>query len=218
MKLSLNNLTLDHLYRALALPDFDAAAAWLKMAPQPRPLERSVEKPGSAKTAGVLLIVYPDRDHLTFTLTRRTDNVASHKGQISLPGGAQEQGETTRQTALRETCEEIGLCLEDSNLIGVLTPIYVSVSDFEIHPFVARLDSHPQFNPDPIEVAEVLEAPLLSLLDDGLKERERWNLRGAEMDVPFYRINGQIVWGATAAILSELEWRLRHVFQADTQR
>jgi 8-oxo-dGTP pyrophosphatase MutT (NUDIX family) len=185
------------------------------MAPRPRPLERSIDQPGAAKLAGVLILLYPDEDRLVFALTRRTETVATHKGQISLPGGAQEPGETVSQSALRETCEEIGVCLDETCLVGGLTHLYLGVSDFDIYPFVAYVPQRPDFHPDPVEVAGMLEFPLPLLVDDGIKEMERWTLRGVELDVPFYRLDGQIVWGATAAILSEFEVRLRAALGAD---
>jgi 8-oxo-dGTP pyrophosphatase MutT (NUDIX family) len=203
------NPTLDDVRRALALADFDHVAAWLRMIPRPRPLERPPDQSGSVRLAGVLLLLYPRDGALSFALTRRTETLASHKGQISLPGGAQEPGEKLTESALRETCEEVGVCLDETCLAGALTPMYLIVSDFQIHPFVGAVDKPPDFHPDPAEVAEMLEFPLPLLLDDSIKDMERWNLRGTEMDVPFYRVNGQIVWGATAAMISEFEGRLR---------
>jgi len=201
--------TLDDVRRALALPGFDHVAAWLRMAPRRRPLERPDDQAGQARLAGVLILLYPRQGALTFALTRRTEIVATHKGQISLPGGAQEPGETLAQAALRETCEEIGVCLDESCLVGALTHMYLSVSDFDIYPFVSIVPERPDFRPDPAEVAGMLEFPLPLLVDDSIKETEHWNLRGMELDVPFYRLDGQVVWGATAAILSEFEVRLR---------
>lgn len=205
------NPTLQDVQRALALPNFDVMTAWMRMAPAFRPMERPPDFEGQPKPAGVFLLLYPYNDALTFLLTRRTESVATHKGQISLPGGAQEAGETIAQAALRETCEELHICLDEGRLIGALTPLYVIVSDFLIHPFVGYVPTQPTFQPDPVEVAGVLEFPLPQLLDNTIKATERWNLRGLEADVPFYRIHGQTVWGATAIILSEFEGRLRQV-------
>lgn len=205
------NPTLDDVRRALALTDFDNVAAWMRMAPRFRPLERPEDLSGTARLAGVLILLYPHAGALTFALTRRTEIVATHKGQISLPGGAQEPGETISQSALRETCEEIGVCLDETCLVGALTHLYLGVSDFDIYPFVGYVPQRPDFHPHVGEVASMLEFPLPLLVDDAIKETERWTLRGVEMDVPFYRLDGQIVWGATAIILSEFEVRLRMV-------
>lgn len=209
--------TLDDVRRALALPGFDVLSAWMKMAPMPRPLERPADRPGSVRVAGVLLLIYPHAGGLTFALTRRTDTLASHKGQISFPGGAVESGETPAQAALRETREEVGVALEPAHLIGELTAIYVIVSDFEIHPVVGYAPQRPDFRPDSAEVAELLEPPLTLLLDDTIKTRERWNLNGRELDVPFYRMQGHAVWGATAVMLSEFEQRLRAAMAGETR-
>jgi 8-oxo-dGTP pyrophosphatase MutT (NUDIX family) len=203
--------TLSDVRRALSLEPFDVLSAWLKMAPLPRPLDRPDEMSGSARMAGVLLLLYPHDDQLTFVLTRRTNDVAHHKGQISLPGGAVENGETPARASLRETCEEVQVCLEENALIGNLTPLYVIVSDFVIHPFIGYTDRKPDFHPQPGEVNRVIETPLGILFDESHKETERRTLRDTEVDLPFYRIDGEVVWGATAIILSELEWRLRSI-------
>lgn len=203
--------TLADVRSALALPGFDVLAARKRMAPSLRPIELPSENTKQARQAGVLLLLYPSESALTFALTRRTEHVATHKGQISLPGGAMEQDELPPQTALRETCEELHICLDETCLLGSLTPLYVPASEFVIHPFVGYISHHPPFEPDPIEVAEVLEVPLPLFLDESIKTTERWNRHGVEMDVPFYRIHGQTVWGATAIILSEFEGRLRSV-------
>lgn len=203
------DLTLDDVRRALALPDFDVAGAWMRMVPRQRRLDRPPELNGEARGAAVLLLLYPAEKGLSFVLTRRTESVATHKGQVSLPGGAQESGEPLEQTALRETCEEIGVCAADITILGALSPLFVVVSDFQIHHFVGYVPERPDFHPDPVEVAELLEMPLADLLDDRIKALEQWTLGGMELDVLFYRVGDHPVWGATAIILSELEHRLR---------
>jgi 8-oxo-dGTP pyrophosphatase MutT (NUDIX family) len=206
------HLTLEDVRRALALADFDVEAAWERMEPRPRrAMRRPVYQEGSARPASVLVLLYPAGGGWSFVLTRRTDTLASHKGQISLPGGAREPGETPVETAIRETCEEIGICSDDIHLIGLLTPLYVSVSSFEIHPFVGHLDERPHFAANPVEVAGLIEMPLDMLLEDSIKVHERWQFQDVDREVPFYRYDGQVIWGATAIMLSELEGRLRVV-------
>ena len=201
--------TLDDVQNALNLPDFDYEHAWWRMVPRSRIMRRPPEKPGSARPAGVLLLMYPQAECLHFVLTRRSEEVASHKGQISLPGGSQEVIDPAPiDTALRETCEEIDVCQEDIRVVGALTPLYVSVSDFVIHPFIGYMPERPTFRPATVEVAEIIEVPLRDLIDPSVKTSERWTLHGTEMDVPFYRFGEHTVWGATAIILSEFEGRL----------
>lgn len=204
--------TTDDVRRALALTGFDHEQAWRMMAPRPRGFRRPTSRQGEPRTAGVMLLLYPTADGLTFVLTRRTEKVGSHKGQISLPGGSIEpQDDNPADTAIRETCEELAVCEADITLLGELTPLYVIVSDFVIYPIVARVPARPEFVPQPSEVAEVLEVSLTTLLDDGIKVTEQWKRDGYEMDVPFYRVGSHAVWGATAIILSEFEARLRAV-------
>jgi 8-oxo-dGTP pyrophosphatase MutT (NUDIX family) len=204
------HLTLADVRRALALVDFDVEAAWGRMFPRPaRDLHHSLYQEGTGRPASVLVLLYPVEGDWWFVLTRRSEALPNHKGQISLPGGAREPGETLLQTAIRETCEEVGICADEVHLIGALTPLYVSVSDFEIHPFVGYLDERPHFTANPVEVAGLIEMPLDRLVDDSIKTQERWQFEEVERDVPFYRYDGQVIWGATAIILSELEGRLR---------
>jgi len=199
----------------LNLVDFDAGAAWRRMAPRPRTFTRPTGMAGRPRQAAVLLLLYPLNGSLAFVLTRRSENVEHHRGQISLPGGACDPEDANpAATALREACEEVRICAEEVRLLGHLNPFYVVVSDFEISPYVGSLSYRPEFTPNPEEVAEVIEVPLNALLDDGLKAEERWQLRGFELDVPFYRYGSHVVWGATAAMLSEFEMRLKFVLGA----
>jgi 8-oxo-dGTP pyrophosphatase MutT (NUDIX family) len=203
--------TLDDVRRALALQDFDPQAAQRRMAPRNRPLQRPTSQAGVARQGGVLLLVYPHRDALHLVLTRRTDTVAVHRGQVSLPGGALEPDETPLQATLREAHEELAIDPARLTVLGQLASLYIPPTDFEIHPFVACAGERPAFRPDPVEVAEVLELSLPALLDEATKRLERWMVAGAETDVPFYQVGSYKVWGATAIVLSEFEERLRGV-------
>ena len=201
--------TLEHVRAALALRDFDAPAAQCLMAPQPRPGYRSSQHPESPRQAAVLVLLFPVETNLAFALIRRTENQHDvHSGQISLPGGALEAGETPLEAALREAREEIGV-YGTINIIGSLAALYIPPSDFEVHPFVGFVDTHPKWALDSTEVAEVVECPLPWLLDETRKVVEDWNLDGFMLRVPWYNVGGHRVWGATAIILSELEQRLR---------
>jgi 8-oxo-dGTP pyrophosphatase MutT (NUDIX family) len=197
--------------RALALRDFDAQAAQRRMGRHNRPLQRPSSRQGGIRQGGVLVLVYPYRDTLHLVLTRRTDTVAVHKGQVSLPGGALEPGETPQQAALREAEEELAVNPARLTVLGQLAPLYIPPTDFKIYPFVAYVEERPTFRPDPIEVAEVLELSLPALLDGATKRCERWTVAGSDVDMPFYQVADHKVWGATAMVLSEFEGRLRSV-------
>ena len=185
-------------------------AAQVRMAP-PYRLEEAglLRNPPPCKQAGVLILLHLIAGRLHFPLTRRPDSVEFHKGQISLPGGAQEEGETLEQTALRETQEEIGAPAREIELLGRLTPLYVPHSNFSIQPWVGWLAGRPAFRVEPTEVAELFEAPLDVLIEPATVEVEEWEVRGGKWLISFYRFGAHKVWGATAMILAEFVAMLR---------
>lgn len=205
------HLSLNTVRAVLALPDFDAPGAHVLMSPEPRGLITREDQP---REAAVLALLFPHRDgHLHLVLTRRTETLRGHSGQISFPGGRRDPEDADfAVTALRETCEELGLC-DDIAVIGSLTPIYIPPSHFNVYPFVGYLDTPPHFHPNPDEVAEVFTVPLDALLDSAYKSEElrEFQFRGEviSMRVPYYALCGHKVWGATAIMLSEFEQRLR---------
>lgn len=206
-------LTRSEIKQALALPKFDSQAAQRQMAPISRPLRRAPERSGRVRVGCVLALLYCHQGVLHLTLTRRRDDLNTHPGQISFPGGRQEEGETPWAAALRETEEEVGVLAADIERLGQLSTLYIPPSDFEVHPFVGwyRPEKRPSFRPQPSEVAEILEVPLTHLLTPGTRQSEEWRLRGAPVEVPFFSINSYKVWGATAMILSEFLARLAAV-------
>lgn len=204
--------TLEQVQRALALTsadNFDPETAKRHMSVQPRPL---APPPGVlARQAAVLLLLYPEGDHLLFPLMRRTETNGTHSGQISLPGGRQEPGETAEQTALREAEEEMGIRPADVSVIGGLARIYVPPSNFEIQPIVGISRMPPAWALEPSEVAELVIVPVDLLLDDTLKSERAMTRAGDSFMVRVYNLLGNEVWGATAAILGEFEARLRAI-------
>jgi 8-oxo-dGTP pyrophosphatase MutT (NUDIX family) len=160
---------------------------------------------------GVLVLLYGKNDELNLVLTRRRDDLQSHAGQISFPGGRHEDPETLLMTALRETHEEIGVPPTAVMPLGTLASLYIPPSDFEVHPFVGWYShgERPIFTPDTGEVAEILEVPLRHLIDPATRQEEPWELRGQQVKVPYYDVQGYKVWGATAMMLSELIERLQ---------
>lgn len=203
-------ITFDDLCAALYLPDFDPVPAQMRMVPVTR---RFTPPAGvTPRQAGVLVLAYPDSDGLHIVLTRRTESLRSHSGQISFPGGRHSPEDISfTATALRETCEELGLCDPDIRILGALSRLYIPPSNFEVYPTVGALDAPPRFSPNPDEVAEVFSLPLNDLLDSRIKHSEERDILGLRMTVPYYAVRGHKVWGATAAMLSELETRLRAV-------
>lgn len=155
--------------------------------------------------AAVLLLIY-DKDgapHIVFT--KRTTRVATHKGEISLPGGAYEADKdaTLLHTALREACEEVGIVGEEVVVLGRLPDVPTQASNYIIAPWVATAAARPRFQPDPIEVAEVLEVPLAVLRDPATLQAEDWELEDGVRRIDFYAHGDYKIWGATARILTE---------------
>ncbi len=207
-------MTLDDVRRALALPR-PGRPAQMRMSPNPRPGDVYPLPPDlHPKEAGVLILLYPHDGDLHFFLTKRTDTVEMHKGQIALPGGSQENDESLEETAVRETAEELGIACECIQVIGdPLTPVYIPVSGFRATPFVAFTPMRPNLNASVHEVVAVIETPLKILLDDRIVQEEEWEIRGFKMRVPFFLIQGHKVWGATAMMLSEFREMLRQVIE-----
>ncbi len=207
-------LTIEDVECALRAP-LPGWAAQACMGTRPRSTPAELGHIGPPRQAAVLILLYPHEGQLYFPLTRRTDRVANHKGQISLPGGAQDPEDASFwDTALRETLEEIGVDPMRIRRIAALSVLYIPASHFEIHPFVGYVPARPFFMPDATEVAEIIEFPLQVLLDPGIKDEETWLLHGRQTQVPFYRYGEHVIWGATAMVLSELEFMLAGLVRA----
>jgi len=164
-----------------------------------------------ANPAAVLILLFPVKQDIRFFLTKRTNVVQHHKGQISLPGGAWEEGEQLWETALRETNEEIGVRAERIQFMGALTPLFVPVTGFLIHPFVGWVDDKPETYPDPTEVESLFAVSVSALMDQNSCQREEQTIRDYVFDVPYFLLNKQKVWGATSMILSEFKTVLKKV-------
>lgn len=177
------------------------------MSPAPRPgTERILDPHLDCRRAGVLVLFYPYGAGATLhlVLTRRTNSVESHRGQISFPGGSLDPNEDAIGAALREAQEELGVDPAGPTVLGQLSPLYIPPSDFCIYPVVAYASTRPAFVPSPHEVAEVLEVPLAHLLSPATRCEEVWDIRGAPVRVPYYAFGEHKVWGATAMVLCEL--------------
>ena len=160
--------------------------------------------PSNAKLAAVAIILFQEDKKLKFFLTRRTSNVDHHKGEISLPGGAQDKGESFKDTSLRESEEEIGINIY-LELIGKLTPLYAPVSGFLIHPYVWYSKDKPSTTINENEVESIHDIDLDELQDDTTLSTKSIKVKGLSVDVPSFHFDSCISWGATAMILSEFK-------------
>lgn len=178
--------------------------AQLKFAPSPvRTGWRAGHFPADSRTAAALLLLYPCDQGIAIPLTVRATGLARHAGQVSLPGGATDPGETLAQAALREASEEIGVDPSTVRVLGELTPVHVIVSGFTLHPIVGVTDRKPDFIAAPAEVGEILEVALDDLRDASRIGRGTRIREGVAVEYPYFDLMGHQVWGATAMVLGE---------------
>ena len=168
--------------------------------------DQSIELPFSKNNstpAAVLILLYLEDNEIHFFLTKRSNELEHHKGQISLPGGTQEENEKLIHTALRETQEEIGINKTSISIIGSMTPLFVPVTGFMIHPFIGYSSNKLEPTPDPSEVEAIFSVNISDLLNEANQTIEKRNIRGYDVEVPYFKLNNYEVWGATSMILSE---------------
>ena len=160
--------------------------------------------PADARGAAVLVLLYPHHRQWHLPLTLRPEHLADHAGQVSLPGGAVEPGETSRQAAIREFHEELGEGGRNIELLGQLSAAYVQASNFLVTPWVGATDGRPELIPNPAEVEQLLEVPLTHLLDPANFGSHRRQHQGQSYTAPHFTWQSHRIWGATCAILGEL--------------
>jgi 8-oxo-dGTP pyrophosphatase MutT (NUDIX family) len=156
----------------------------------------------------VLVPLYVEGGDLHAVFTRRREDLKRHAGEISFPGGRQDEpDEDLRMTALREAEEEIGLRQHDVELVGALPPVGTFVTGYRIFPFVGVIEPGRAWTPQPTEVDEVLELSLRAMVEG--YELRRLLRKGVPIKTPTYTVEGNLVWGATARIVEALLERLR---------
>ena len=184
---------------ALSLPGIDSQ---LKMAPK----HRKTDPDGDVKqNAAVSIVIIPsERKEKEIILIKRPEYNGHHSGQISFPGGKEEQDDKNLlETAIRETYEEIGIELAKDNFIGALTPLFIPVSQFMVYPYLFIEGTIKDYTIDPAEVDYIIQFQLKKLLDVSLIKTTRIQISDHTITTPYYAIGDEIVWGATAMILSE---------------
>jgi|TARA_B110000438_G_scaffold141825_1_gene136845 8-oxo-dGTP pyrophosphatase MutT (NUDIX family) len=163
----------------------------------------SKEKLVLMKKAAVLLALFKKDNEWYFPLIKRPMHERNHPGQIALPGGAKEEGEKLEYTAVREAFEEVGIKIESVEIIGQLTPLPVPVSGYLIYPFVGVLRKEPEWILNESEVDELIITKVSEVINTENYYSEIWELHGSKVEVPHFRIENKVIWGATASVLSE---------------
>lgn len=184
--------------------------AHTEVAPSRR-IEFDTEELLNARESAVLILFYVKQDEPHLVLMQRPTYNGAHSGQVSFPGGKRETlDRDIIHTALREANEEVGIVMDDVDVIGRLSDVYTPVSNFNVSPIVGCVNYYPQFIIDLREVEELIELKLSDLTD--VKELTSSNIimpNKTIIKAPSFRFNDKIIWGATALMLNELRWILR---------
>lgn len=165
------------------------------------------------RKAAVMMLFYPKNRETHLVLILRNAYSGVHSSQIGFPGGKVEVFDVSMQaTALRETHEEIGISPKQITVVKAFSELYIPPSNFSVLPFLGYSDEELIFNPDPREVFGIIELSLLDLLDDNnftTQVMETSYMK--EVELPVFKFGENIVWGATAMMLSELKEVLKKV-------
>lgn len=197
-----------HRLRAALREPLPGHTDFLTLSGYPRPLAsdaRSLDPP--PKESAVLALLYPRGGAAHLLLMRRPDYPGTHGGQVGFPGGKREPGDPDLlRTALREFAEETGAVLDGTGVLGTLSEVYIPPSHYLVTPFVAFAPLLGPLAPDPREVAAIIEAPVAELLRDDIVQHGRIPLAtgGYTRELPYFALEGEQVWGATALMLAEL--------------
>jgi 8-oxo-dGTP pyrophosphatase MutT (NUDIX family) len=155
--------------------------------------------------SAVLIPIYKEDGQYHIVFIKRTNTVKTHKGQISFPGGMRDKGDKTlRDTALRESEEEIGLRKEDATILGELDDEITTTSNFIVTPFIALIPWPYHLTPNKAEVDKIISVPLPALLDKDCRKPDTETLNGKKVESFEYHYRGTRIWGATARILNKL--------------
>jgi 8-oxo-dGTP pyrophosphatase MutT (NUDIX family) len=181
--------------------------AQFSMAPFSR--ERITEVPKEKyfpKMSAVLILLFPCNNSIHTVLIQRPEYSGVHSGQVAFPGGKfEEDDKELSRTALREASEEVGVNPKVVEIIGCLTDIYITPSNFLVRPFIAYSYELPSFIADVHEVQKIIQVDLFSLNDEKIKSvKSILHSNGVKAKTPYYEIEGLTIWGATAMMISEL--------------
>ncbi len=197
---------LPELLRKELLKDLPGTDVQWEMASSDRMIRNFPRTPGKdARAASVLILLYPFNGSVHTVFMQRPDYNGVHGGQISFPGGKQEPSDKDSiQTALREAEEETGVDPASISVIGILTPLFIPVSNIIVTPVVAWTDKKPVFIHQEEEVVFLFDAEIRRFYDPSIIKTRPLKIGSEMMDVKYFDYEGNMIWGATSMILNEL--------------
>jgi 8-oxo-dGTP pyrophosphatase MutT (NUDIX family) len=200
------NTFLSDLRNALSKP-LPGAVAHHKMSPPHRPVELQIPKEDdNVRESAVLILLWKNEDQISTVFILRPEYDGIHSNQIAFPGGKYEKTDNDFvATALREAQEEVSINPETISILGQLTPLYISPSQFIVYPIVGYTTTTPTFIPDPVEIQEIIPCNLFSFLNPDFLVIHDIEVGSRILpEIPCYKIKDKYIWGATAMIFSEL--------------
>jgi 8-oxo-dGTP pyrophosphatase MutT (NUDIX family) len=158
-----------------------------------------------SQEAAIMILLYPVNNSIHTAFIQRPSYDGVHGGQISFPGGKRESSDPDLiYTAVRETSEEIGVNTSEINIIDILTPLYIPVSNIVVTPVVGWMEEQPAFIRQEEEVVFIIEAEIKKLLNPDIIKIKPFEIRGEMIDIKYFDYKDNVIWGATAMILNEL--------------
>lgn len=158
----------------------------------------------TARASAVLVPLVETANGVSVVLTRRADHLRNHRGEVSFPGGRVEESESIVEAALREAHEEISLAPGNVKIIGRLDPHATFISNSLIVPIVGIVQGSPVFTPQESEVSRILVVPLRDLADESSYHNEWWESPRGTLNIHFFLLDDETIWGATGRILRQL--------------
>lgn len=168
------------------------------------------------RKSAVMMVLFEENNRLKSLLIRRSKYFGTHSDQISFPGGKVEPFDINlEQTAIRETKEEINVDINSNDIIGELTPLAIPISQFLVYPYICFLKNIPVYSIDNHEVAEIIEFDIETFIKKTVIQNLNVNINDKIMEVPAFKIDNHIVWGATAMILNEFREISKEIFERE---
>ncbi|MCH7409279.1 CoA pyrophosphatase [Belliella sp. DSM 111904] len=182
----------------------------------PRPVDESRfgnMVPDDVRKGAVLILFYPDKSNAFVPFIKRPSYDGPHGGQVALPGGKWDDTDADLSfTALREAEEEIGVDAAKVELIGNLSDLFIPPSNFLVRPYLGFINQKPKFVPDPYEVDRIIQCQVNQLIDKKIRKEGEIVVRGNyKLQAPYFDIDSEMVWGATAMMLGEFMYLWENV-------